>query len=101
VTKTEELPAIEERLINSGIGQDELADAFQAVSLEGFINRLGIRSLSLLVAEVLARHYSADIFPEGSHFVAWSSNEGGREIDPGVKWIACLRLALKEVAGAE
>lgn len=101
MTQTEELPAIEERLLLSGIGRKDLNEAFTVPSIEQFAHRLGMRSLNRLIAMVLAEHYSADIFPaDGVLYPAWGGEHGGDDIDPGVKWIACLRLAL-EVVNAE
>lgn len=83
-------------------GRAELVDAlvhgYIPQGVTGLTSRLGIRGLSWLIREVLDTHYPEDIFPvEGVLYPAWGGEHGGSDIDPGMKWIALLRQALREV----
>lgn len=103
MTTTEEREAIEVRLARSGIGWVELEKAIRTCDVDRAAELLGIKGLSLLVAMVIEKHYPADIFPvDGVQYgVNWAYDEGGNGPQPGVKWIALMRMALEEVAGAE
>ncbi len=69
---------------------------------ERFAHELGVRGLSWMIQTVLDDHYPTDVFPQDrvQYGVNWAGEHGGEDIDPGVKWIALLRLALEEVPDA-
>jgi hypothetical protein len=94
---------IEVSVRERGLGRNEAVEAFGAVKIEGFIDRLGMRGLNWFIASVIARHYPNDVFPEDGKImdISWRADaDYGPGLDPGVKWIALLRQAMKEVNGA-
>ena len=94
------LPPIEERVLLSFIGGAEASEAFKTTEIDRFIDRLGMRGLNWIIASVIARHYSADVFPEDGKVmnINWRADaDYGPGLDPGVKWIALLRMAMEEV----
>lgn len=65
---------------------------------EDITRLVGMKGLNWLIRDVLDTIYPKDIFGDGSIVEPmWMSNEGGREFNPGVRWVALLRAALKEV----
>jgi len=98
VTKTEELPAIEERILLSGIGEGEFTHAFLATSSDVFFERIGLSGLNWIIASVLAKTYPAVVFDtDGTLYETWGGEHGGEDIEPGMKWLAALRLGLEVV----
>lgn len=99
MTSNVEVLPIDERIILSGIGRDDLTEAFaRSSTVDGFVQLLGMRGLNWLIAAVLSRHYPADVFPpDGVLYPSWGGERGGDDIQPGVKWAATLRLAIEEV----
>ena len=69
-----------------------------ALDPDEFLRRLGIRGLTYAIERVLDEHYPADIFGDGSDvYPSWRGDRGGSDIDPGIRWCALLRAAIKEV----
>lgn len=91
--------------MNIDLGKEEVWDLIEGddrpESPEDFAAGIGIRGLSWLVRAVLDAHYPEDIFPwrEIQFGVSWASEHGGTDIDPGVKWVALLRMALDVLPG--
>jgi hypothetical protein len=63
-----------------------------------------VEALSMHGFNFIIRHRLDAIYPRSAFGgterrmeSSWYSNEGGREIDPGVKWIILLRAALDEL----
>ena len=84
-----------------GIGRQQLEHAvYTEADLNKFVAKLGIYALSALIEMTLDRHYPKEVFGDGSIlYPTWASNDprGGEEIDPGVRWVACLRQALEQL----
>ena len=81
------------------IGEAQFRTAFRSIDVEHCIERTGIYGLTWFIQAVLDEHYPADIFGDGDVlYPTWASEIGGTDIDPGAKWAALLRHAIKEVA---
>lgn len=84
------------------IGHDQFVEAVGGRD-DSLVNRLvrdtGIYALTYFIERVLDEHYPADIFGAGDTLIpTWVSDRGGEDIDPGIKWVALLRHAIKEVS---
>lgn len=79
-------------------GATQLGTAIRnSLDTDSLVHELGIYSLSHLIEKVLDEHYPADVFGNGDLVVELSWAQGRRDIDPGVRWVALLRLALKQL----
>lgn len=62
------------------------------------VEMAGVYEVNWLLTEILNRRYPADIFGDGKIVQpSWLDEHGGDSFDPGVKWVAVLRLALQQV----
>lgn len=66
---------------------------------EVIAERIGMRGLNWMIRAVLDAHYPESVFPQDGvqEGVRWRGSYGGDDIEPGVKWIVLLRMALEEV----
>lgn len=96
MTKTE--PSLEETM-RADPGYQEVRSGLAFSWPEQFIVRIGMRGLNWMIRTVLDKHYPLDVFPQEDvqYGVMWGGEHAGADIDPGVKWVALLRMALKEV----
>ena len=79
-------------------GKMEVEEEIGEHTTQRLIERTGVRGLTYLIAEVLDEHYPADVFGDGSIVVpSWMDDHGGTSFDPGVRWVALLRQAIKEI----
>lgn len=103
---TTETPTPVKGTLLSGMGHDEVLAALESiyergVSVDRFSKKLGLRGLTWLIATVLDEHYPEVVFPADVLHPTWGGEHGGDDIDPGVKWVALLRQAIKEVQPRE
>ena len=64
------------------------------------VKRTGIYALTAFIADVLETNYPATVFGDGTNlYPTWASEHGGTDIEPGVKWVALLCQAVREVEG--
>jgi hypothetical protein len=75
-------------------GYIEVRSCLAFVWPEQFVARLGMRGLNWLIRRVLDNHYPLDIFP-----IEQVEVDAFADAEPGVRWVACLRQALKEAEG--
>ena len=80
-------------------GYKEVYHGLQFAYPEQFIVRVGMKGLNWIIQQVLDRHYPLDVFPQDTvHYgMTWGGEHGGDDIDPGVKWVAHLREALRVI----
>ena len=65
---------------------------------EEFIADLTMNGLNYIISTMLDLRYPADIFGKASQvYPSWSSEHGGEDIDPGVRWVVLLRAALEQL----
>lgn len=70
----------------------------ESITPEDLGRLLGLRGLNWLITSVLDYAYPADIFGSAEDVrPLWMRNNGGQELDPGVKWAMLLRLAVQQV----
>lgn len=96
MTRTEEVEN-PELVMRRDPGYREVQGGLQFMWPEQFIIRIGMKGLNWIIKQVLDHHYPVDAFPADIVMPSWLDDHGGESFDPGVKWVALLRAALKEI----
>lgn len=70
---------------------------------EGLARETGIYGLSWFARQVIGDHYGEEVFQwrDVQFGVIWAGERAGEDIDPGVRWVALMQLALSQLDGIE
>jgi hypothetical protein len=81
-------------------GREDLLQAlsFETPTVDDFIHTLGFHGLNYLIRVMTDAIYPEELFGKADDVQPlWLRGNGGSELDPGVRWVMLLRLALTQV----